>query len=245
MTDQQKQKSSMPFEKVRPRKVSAVAAEQLVSAIKDGMFEVGGKLPSEFELAEQMGVSRPSIREALSALQAVGLITSRPGSGNYVAKVPSSDEEQAAPLLLESEAGCLEVMEARSILEPPVAAYVASKHSKEEIKGLQNILLNMRNQAQKGNFDSYFEADKAFHHSLVKAAHNQLISDALDPLVDTMNQKIYREFTHHYYLKNVEDLEQVVDIHCAILKAIMKNDPMLAEEEARQHWEKMMEIWGA
>ncbi len=245
MTDRKKRKSSVPFEKVRPRKVSAVAAEQLVAAIKNGMFPVGSKLPSEFELADEMGVSRPSIREALSALQAVGLITSRPGSGNYVTKVPSSDEEQEAPLLIENEAGCLEVMEARSILEPPVAAYVAQHSTTKQIEALREILIKMRNKAQKGDFNSYFEADKSFHHALVEAAHNHLISDALNPLVDTMDQRIYREFTHHYYLKNVEDLEQVVDVHCAILDAIVKRDPKLAIIRVNDHWQKMMEIWEA
>ncbi len=245
MTDRRKESRSMAFEKVRPRKVSAVVAEQLISAIKNGMFPVGAKLPSEFELAEEMGVSRPSIREALSALQAVGLITSRPGSGNYVTKVPSSEEEQEAPLLIESEAGCLEVMEARSILEPPVAAYVARQHLPKEMEALRKILVTMRKEAKSGNFDSYFEADKSFHHRLVEIAHNQLISDALNPLVDTMNQRVYREFTHHYYLKNVEDLEQVVDVHCAILDAIVKKDPNQAIKKVEEHWQKMMEIWEA
>lgn len=78
----------MPFEKVRPRKVSAIAAEQIVAAINRGDYPVGSKLPSEFELAEQMGVSRPSIREALSALEAMSIIESRPGSGNYVLRMP-------------------------------------------------------------------------------------------------------------------------------------------------------------
>ena len=235
----------MAFEKVRPRKVSAIVAQQLISAIKDGMFPIGSKLPSEFELAEQMGVSRPSIREALSALQAVGLIASRPGSGNYVLKVPSSEEEQDAPHLIENEAGCLEVMEARAILEPPVAAYVAREHSPSEVAALRAVLAQMREEACKGEFVSYFEADKAFHRGLVDAAHNHLITEAIVPLVDTMDQRLYREFTHHYYLKNVADLEQVVDVHCAILDAIVEGDPQLAEEKVDEHWRRMMEIWEA
>ena len=235
----------MPFEKVRPRKVSAVAAEQLISAIKAGMFPVGSKLPSEFELAEEMGVSRPTIREALSALQAVGLIASRPGSGNYVLKIPSSDEEQDAPHLIENEAGCLEVMEARSILEPPVAAYVASNHSTEEVASLKDILIQMRKEATKGDFATYFEADKAFHQGLANAAHNHLITGSVIPLVNTMDQKLYREFTHHYYLKNVADLEQVVDVHCEIIKAITQGDPQLASEKMEEHWRRMREIWEA
>ncbi len=245
MTDQTKRDNPVSFEKVRPRRVSAVAAEQLITAIKAGMFPVGSKLPSEFELAEQMGVSRPSIREALSALQAVGLITSRPGSGNYVLKVPSTDEEQDAPHLIESEAGCLEVMEARSVLEPPVAAYVALNHSPEEIAKLKEILIQMRREAQQGDFASYFEADKAFHRGLVDAAHNHLITEAVIPLVETMDQTLYREFTHHYYLKNVSDLEQVVDVHCDILNAVVAGDPQLAAEKVDEHWRRMREIWEA
>ena len=235
----------MPFEKVRPRKVSTIAAQQLIEAIKNGSFPVGSKLPSEFELADQMGVSRPSIREALSALQAVGLIASRAGSGNYVLRIPSTDEEQDAPHLIENEAGCLEVMEARSILEPPVAAYVAGKHSPDEIASLRDILVQMREEAKKGDFAPYFEADKAFHRGLVDAAHNHLITEAVIPLVDTMDQKLYREFTHHYYLKNVADLEQVVDVHCDILDAIAEGNPQLAAAKVDEHWRRMMEIWEA
>ena len=97
------------FAKVRPKKISAIVAEQIVAAIKQGIYPLASKLPSEFELAERMGVSRPSIREALSALRAVGLIESKSGSGNYVLKRPSSGEEKEAPHLIETEAGCLEV----------------------------------------------------------------------------------------------------------------------------------------
>jgi GntR family transcriptional repressor for pyruvate dehydrogenase complex len=220
----------MSFEKVRPRKVSAIAAEQIVAAIKEGSFPVGSRLPSEFELAEQMGVSRPSIREALSALQAVGLIESKPGSGNYVLKSPSSAEEQSAPHLIESEAGCLEVMEAREALEPPIAALVAQKGTNERLLDLEQILRQMRAQAKSGNFIPYFKADKEFHFALAEAAGNRLITAAVIPLINTMDQKLYREFTHHYYLKNVSDLEQVVELHSEILHAVVRGNPDLAFE---------------
>ncbi len=235
----------MPFEKVRPRKVSAIAAEQIIEAIKNDSFPVGSKLPSEFELAEQMGVSRPSIREALSALQAVGLIESKPGSGNYVRKSPSSDEEESAPRLIESEAGCLEVMEAREVLEPPIAALVAKKGTNEHLADLEQILRQMRVQAQSGNFSSYFEADKEFHFALAKATGNRLITAAVVPLINTMDQKLYREFTHHYYLKNVSDLEHVVDLHSEILHAIVGGNPELAFDRMSEHWRRMHEIWEA
>ncbi len=235
----------MPFERVRPRKVSAVAAEQIVEAIQRGDFPVGGRLPSEFELAEQMGVSRPSIREALSALQAMALIESRPGSGNYVLRSPSPLDERNAVGLIESEAGCLEVMEAREALEPAVAALAAEKAAKSSLARLKDALKRMSRFAAKNDFEAYFEADKEFHLALADAAGNPLVVSALGPLVDTMDHKVYREFTRHYYLKNVSDLQHVVDLHREILDAVEKEDADTARSKMTEHWTRMREIWEA
>jgi len=235
----------MPFEKVRPRKVTAIAAEQIVQAIQRGDYPVGSKLPSEFDLAEQMGVSRPSIREALSALEAMSIIEARPGSGNFVLRLPSSAEEDDAVHLIESEAGCLEVMEARGALEPAVAALVARKRSDEAIGGLRKVLDQMAVFAAAGDFDKYFRMDKAFHAGLAEAAGNPLVSSAVAPLINTMDQKVYREFTRHYYLKNVRDLKMVVDLHREILEAIENGDDEGSAAKMREHWSRMREIWQA
>ncbi len=233
----------MPFQRVRPRKVSAVAAEQIVAAIQRGDFPVGGRLPSEFELAEQMGVSRPSIREALSALQAMALIESRPGSGNYVLRAPSPLDERNAVGLIESEAGCLEVMEAREALEPAVAALAAGKAPRPALAKLRDALRQMGRFAAQNDFDAYFVADKAFHLALAEAAGNPLVTSALGPLIDTMDHRVYREFTRHYYLRNVTDLQHVVDLHREILAAVEAKDASTARGKMTEHWTRMREIW--
>ena len=235
----------MPFEKVRPRKVTAIAAEQIVEAIQRGDYPLGSKLPSEFELAEQMGVSRPSIREALSALQAMSIVESRPGSGNYVVRLPSSAEEDDAVHLIESEAGCREVMEAREALEPPVAALVAMKGSNEVFSTLKAILGSMREHAARDEFDAYLDADKAFHRALAEAAGNSLVAAAISPLLNTMDQRVYREFTRHYYLKNVSDLQTVAALHSDVLDAIERGDGDTAFAKMVEHWTRMREIWEA
>lgn len=235
----------MPFERVRPRKVSAIAAEQIVEAIQRGDYPVGDRLPSEFELAEQMGVSRPSIREALSALQAMSLIESRPGSGNYVLRAPSPLDERNAVGLIESEAGCLEVMEAREALEPAVAALAAEKAAKPALARLRDALKRMGRFAAKNDFEAYFQADKAFHRALADAAGNSLVTSALAPLIDTMDQTVYREFTRHYYLKNVSDLQNVVDLHSEILDALEDKNVDTARSKMVEHWTRMREIWEA
>lgn len=235
----------MSFRKVRPRKVSAIAAEQIVDAIQRGDYPVSSKLPSEFELAELMGVSRPSIREALSALQAMSIIESRPGSGNYILRKPSSSDETATVHLIESETGCLEVMEARGVLEPPIAALVATKASGDIVARLRESISDMRENASKDDFDAYFDADKQFHIALADAVGNALITAALAPLLDTMDQRVYREFTRHYYLKNVDDIQHVVDLHQEILGAIMVRDGETAFAKTVEHWDRMREIWEA
>jgi len=235
----------MTFKKVRPRKISAVAAEQIVEAIQRGDYAIGSKLPSEFELAELMGVSRPSIREALSALQAMEIIESRPGSGNYVLRKPSSADESDAVHLIESETGCLEVMEARGVLEPPVASLVAGKVEAEMLSALREPIDEMRTYAAENNFDAYFDADKRFHLALAEAAGNPLVTAALAPLLSSMDQRVYREFTRHYYLRNVEDLQHVVDLHHEILSAIEANDGETAFAKTVEHWDRMREIWEA
>ena len=235
----------MTFEKVRPQKVSAIAAEQIVDAIQRGDYPVSSKLPSEFELAEQMGVSRPSIREALSALQAMSIIESRPGSGNYVLRKPSSSEERDTVHLIESETGCLEVMEARGVLEPPIAALVAEKATNENLARLKELIAEMREYAARDDFDSYFEADKKFHIALADAAGNTLVKSALSPLMDTMDHRVYQEFTRHYYLKNVDDLQHVDDLHHEILDAIEAKDGKTAFAKTVEHWDRLREIWEA
>jgi len=235
----------MSFKKVRPRKVSAIAAEQIVDAIQRDDYPVGSKLPSEFELAELMGVSRPSIREALSALQAMSIIESRPGSGNYILRQPSSSDETATVHMIESETGCLEVMEARGVLEPPIAALVAAKASGDIVTRLKASIHDMRDYAAQDDFDAYFDADKQFHIALADAVGNALITAALSPLLDTMDHRVYREFTRHYYLKNVDDIQHVVDLHQEILGAIEVRDGETAFAKTVEHWERMREIWEA
>ena len=235
----------MSFKKVRPRKVSAIAAEQIVDAIQRGDYPVSSKLPSEFELAELMGVSRPSIREALSALQAMSIIESRPGSGNYILRKPSSSDESDTVHLIESETGCLDVMEARGVLEPPIAALVATKASGDIVTRLRAAIDDMREHAAEDDFDAYFDADKRFHIALTDAAGNALITAALSPLLDTMDQRVYREFTRHYYLKNVDDIQHVIDLHLEILAAIEVRDGKTAFAKTVEHWERMREIWEA
>lgn len=233
----------MDFQKIHPTKVSVIVARQLIGAIKRGDFPVGTKLPAEAALAEQMGVSRPSVREGLSALAAVGLIESKPGSGNFVRNGTSPVDTigREAVLILESESSCLEIMEARGLLEPPIAALAAEKRTAEDLGQLRVICEKLERLAKQGKFDPYFDTDEEFHLALINAGGNSLLASALTPLINTMDQHLYREFTHDYYFKNQLGLEEVASLHGKILEAIEATDPNLASHRMEEHWERMQE----
>ena len=231
----------MRFEKVRPTRASSVVAEQILQAVKSGAFPVGSKLPSETELAEMMGVSRPTVREALAALAAVGLIESRPGIGNFVAN-PTESIIRDALVLLENEASCLEIMEARGLLEPPVAAAAARKRTSDDLARLREIVEQLMELARKDSFNHYFDMDKEFHLALARAAKNDLLLAVLTPLINTMDQHLYREFTRKYYFRDEEGIAQVAALHRDILKAVEAGEPEQAASAMHRHWQRMWEL---
>jgi GntR family transcriptional repressor for pyruvate dehydrogenase complex len=236
---------SLPLRRVRPTKVSAEVARQIVELIRGGVFPVGARLPSEKELALRMGVSRPSVREALAALEAVGLVEPQVGRGNFVRRFPS-EEAGAQPLvLLESEEGCREIIEARGALEPPVAAVAARERTEDDLAALHAAHTGMIGYASALDFDPYFSYDKAFHRALVQATHNSLIAKVLLPLVETMDQRIYREFTHNFYMKSPAMFRKVMEIHGEILAVVAQGDAKAAARKMEIHWQRMKRVYEA
>jgi GntR family transcriptional repressor for pyruvate dehydrogenase complex len=231
--------------KVQPTKVSAEVARQIVELIRGRAFPVGARLPSEKELAERMGVSRPSVREALAALEAVGLVETQAGRGNFVRRFPSEEEGIEPLVLLESEEGCREIIDARGALEPPVAVLAASERTEDDLAALRAAHTEMIRYADALDFDPYFAYDKAFHQALVRATHNELIVKVLLPLVETMDQRIYREFTRNFYMKSPTMFHKVMEIHGEILAAVAARNAKLAEQKMRTHWQRMRRVYEA
>jgi GntR family transcriptional repressor for pyruvate dehydrogenase complex len=231
----------MEFRKVRPTKASTEVAEQILEAIRRGSFAPDSKLPSEAELAQRMGVSRPTIREALSGLAAVGLIEARVGIGNFV-RQPIEALGHQALVLLESEASCLEIMEARTMFEPPLAEMAARKRTDAQAERLEAICTELISLADPSTFDSYFAADKRFHLTLVDAARNSLLAAVLLPLINTMDERLYREFTRDYYLKDAGSIGEVADLHGEVAAAVRARRPAQARSAMRAHWERMWRL---
>ena len=231
----------MEFRKVRPTKASTEVAEQILEAIRRGSFPPETKLPSEAELAQMMGVSRPTVREALSGLAAVGLIEPRVGIGNFV-RPPTDPLVHQALVLLESEESCLEIMEARTVLEPPLAELAARKRTDAQAQALEEICDELQTLAHPRSFEAYFSADKRFHLTLIEAAGNALLARVLLPLVNTMDERLYREFTREYYLKDAGSIGEVAGLHGAVAAAVRARLPARARAAMCAHWDRMWRL---
>ena len=133
----------MAFSKLNTKPRPIEVLEQIISALEAGEYTPGEKLPPERDLAEVMGVSRTSIREALSILHTVGVIERQQGSGTYVKCVDPSAFERAWLVLEESEVPH-EIFEWQQIVEPAIAVLAAQRAKKSDLKAMETALEAMR-----------------------------------------------------------------------------------------------------
>ncbi|HEV7268266.1 MAG TPA: FadR/GntR family transcriptional regulator [Falsiroseomonas sp.] len=163
-----------PLRLVRPKRMYEQIAEQIEALIRDGTFAPGKRLPGERELADRVGISRPSLREALIALETAGLIETRMGDGTYVRAdigptpvFPLATGRDLGP-------GTLEQFEARRALECAAAELAAQRASAADRAALQSSLDRMTALVER--LENPAAEHLVFHTGLVDAAHNQILS---------------------------------------------------------------------
>src|SRR4051812_25712911 len=154
----------MPFQSIEPRRLYRQIAEQIRALIRAGEYQPGGRLPPERDLARQLGVSRPTVREALIALEVEGLVEVRVGSGIYVRPPNGANGHAKANghgAHLPGEWGPLELMRARELVEGEVAALAARHARKAQIGAMTAALDSMHEANHAGRVPR--EGDEAFH----------------------------------------------------------------------------------
>lgn len=167
----------MDFKPIKSEKVYENIIEQIKENIYNGSLSKGSKLPSERDLSDILGVSRASIREALSALEILGIIETKPGGGTYIVNNVSSAIIETLSLAIVLENDETEFIELRKILESESAYIAAQKQDKEaiaEMKKYFDMMGSQHNEVQ----NTY--ADKNFHRALCKASKNRLLYDIVE-----------------------------------------------------------------
>lgn len=176
------------FKPIKSTKVYEQVIEQIKSMIVNGNLKKGDKLPSERELVEHLQVSRTSIREALRALQIIGLIECRQGEGNYIRNnVENSLFEPLSIMFMLQESTPGEIIEIRKILEVETAALAAQRISSEEIESLEILIKALKGSSSEN--DSV-KIDKKFHYLIAQASRNFLIVNILNAISSLMDSYI-------------------------------------------------------
>lgn len=218
----------MPIEAIEPQRLYRQISAQLRQLIVEGEFPVGSRLPSERDLAVQLGVSRPSLREALIALEVEGYIEVRMGSGIYVCPPsPAPDGE----IDLSTEEGPLELIRARALLEGEVA-YVAAKNAKKaHIDAIEDAFRQMLEHTRAGI--NPLEADRLFHIRVAEATGNSVLVGLVTQLFDARLGPLFNRLHSHF--DTVEVWEDAVGEHARVLKALRARDPDMARAAMRRH----------
>jgi len=226
----------MPFQEIEPKKTKAMyVVEQIIGAIKQMEYSVGSRLPSERLIAEQMKVSRNSVREALRALQIVGIIESRTGEGTYVRSLirDKVDIGQALTALKEGE-DLFEIWDARKEIETSLVRLAIERITSESLSNIHYILEKMSQAKQSGDSIGYLEANKDFHLAIAEAAKNVPLKNALRALMEITTQQLLEEVNLGYV---IESIEKSFREHEDIFNAIQKQDKKAAISIINIHFE--------
>ena len=222
----------LQLQPVKPVTVFQAVFEQLSALLASEGLVPGDRLPPERELAEQLRVSRPAVREALKALQAVGLIEVR-GRSTYIKA--SARAATGSPLSLAlPEAELLELLEFREGFEPQIAALAAERADDEDIAALECQLANMRRELGHDE-DAFFRADHEFHRALGRAARNRLLLAVQTQVYehDMLQPDLYEAGMNSGKVSGA--LARTVEAHGRILAAVRTRDGQKARRLMQAH----------
>lgn len=216
------------LEPIKSTRIYEEIIRQIKTLIAEGQLRSGDRLPPERDLAEKFGVSRASVREGLRALQSMGHIEIRAGEGTFVKEISvEALIEPLALVILTQREAVAELFEARTILEPPIAALAARRASPEEIQEMEHILEEQAKEIAAGK--TGVRQDAAFHTAIASAAHNRSISRIVATLMDLLVES--REESLHIPGRPQRSHED----HRRILSAIRGGEEAGAREAMLNH----------
>ena len=218
----------MPLEAVEARRLYRQIADQLRALIDSGEYTVGSRLPTERDLAEQLKVSRPTVREALIALEVEGRVRIRVGSGIYVSEPAAVASPLPASAMIE---GPFEVLRAREFIEGAIAEQAARVATPDDIARIDASLLAMATVQHPG--EPSMIHDRAFHIAVTGSLDNAVLVRVVGELFDQRLNPYFAKLAH--YFENPESWRAALSEHHAIRDAIAAHEPEAAGIAMRHH----------
>jgi DNA-binding FadR family transcriptional regulator len=215
------------------QRLYAVIAQALGAKIAKGEYKVGERLPSERDLAQAHSVSRPTIREAIIALEIDGLVEVRMGSGVYVThKTPPSGAAG------ETDAGPFELLEARRIIEGGICGLAATRINQEQLDELAAVLDEMATTVDR-DVSLGEDADRRFHMLIAEATDNESLIGSVRALWDARARS--PQYRHLSTKAHAAGVVPRMDEHRAILAALTDRDPVAAQAAMQRHLSRVIE----
>lgn len=200
-------------------------ARKLIAELASGRYAVGDRLPAERELSLQHNVSRPTVREAVIALEVQGLVEVRVGSGAYVRRLPGKNDVPGFNVT------AIELTEARLLFEAEAAALAATQISDEGLAELEGLVEAIARENETAHGTE--QADRAFHLAIARATRNAAIAEAIERLWDL--RALSPESALLHAKARSANIKPVVDEHTAVLEALRAHDPVAARAAMRTH----------
>lgn len=233
----------MDFRRIEPKKLYLQIAAQIMERVGDGRLPPGSKLPAERDLAAQMGVSRPSVREALIALELLGVVEIRIGQGTFVVGKPASLETLGSSRMVSP----FDLLEARVTIESNVAVLVARKWKDGTIderafKKTYEITNQMKRiVADDRRVEEFYGLGLGFHKALAGASNNEVLFEVVGNLVEATSHPLWA-LINKKILENRSAREEQIREHEVVLDAIQRGDGEAASQAMRRHIEELAEL---
>jgi DNA-binding FadR family transcriptional regulator len=220
----------MPIKAVEPQRLYRRIAEQIARLIRRGEYKPGARLPPERDLARLLKVSRPSVREALIALEVEGYVEVRVGSGVYVTLRRPAARSDPLP----GDSGPFELIAARRLLESECAALAARHAAPAQIRRMKAALVAMDRDRRRSVMP--LENDRRFHLEIAEASGNSALALAVRTLWDQRTGPLFLRLEHHFDTPNL--WEAAIAEHTAVMTAIEKHDLAAARAAMRRHMDE-------
>jgi GntR family transcriptional repressor for pyruvate dehydrogenase complex len=224
----------MPFRPVQPEKISTAVIRQIEQLILRGILRASERLPSERELSDRFGVSRPSLREALAELHDRGLLVSRAGSGVFVADVLGSAFSPALIRLFAAhDETVFDAIAFRRDMEGLAAARAARLGSDTDLGVIQAIFAKMEAAHQKRDPADEARHDAEFHLAIIEASHNVIMLHMMRSMYDLLREGVF--YNRQIMFKQRTTRVMLLDQHRAINDGLQARDPEAARSAVVAH----------
>lgn len=205
--------------------------EFLKDELRQGIYQVGDRLPPERDIAERFEVSRTVVREALIMLELENLVSVKKGSGVYVVNLPSSNDSFNF-----MDVGPFELLQARQLLESSIAEFAAIQAGRNDILRLKEILQREYQTLEQGGDEDY-SADEEFHSAIAEITQNEVLIQMQKDLWKYRSNPMWKGL--HTHIRENHYRQLWLKDHEAILNSIQRKDPAMAKKAMWQHIENV------